>query len=114
MALNREIVLQGVREIVAEQLNVALDKVTEESKFVEDFAADSLDEIELIMELEEEFGLDIPDDPDGQGITSVKLAVDYIFARKAGKDVSNPNDLAQASPEGGLLGAKPVQGIAGL
>ncbi len=105
MALNREVVLQGVREIVSEQLNVALDKVTEESQFVEDFGADSLDSVELLMEFEDEFDIDIPDDPDGQGITSVKLAVDYIVAHKSGE---------QGQVEDGSTGKPGLRGVPGL
>ncbi|MCK5843097.1 MAG: acyl carrier protein, partial [Victivallales bacterium] len=53
---------EKVKEIVVQQLGVAPEQVTEEAKFVEDLGADSLDQVELVMALEEEFGADIPDD----------------------------------------------------
>jgi acyl carrier protein len=66
-----------VKEIVAEQLGVELDKVTETANFIDDLEADSLDTVELVMALEEEFGIEIPDE-DAEKITAVNLAVDYI------------------------------------
>ena len=66
-----------VIEIVAEQLNVDKDEVTEDASFVEDLGADSLDQVELVMRLEEEFGIEIPDE-DAEKITRVKEAISYI------------------------------------
>lgn len=66
-----------VKEIVAEQLGVELEKVTDTANFIEDLEADSLDTVELVMALEEEFGIEIPDE-DAETIKSVNLAVDYI------------------------------------
>jgi len=66
-----------VRKIVAEQLSVEEDKVTEEASFVDDLNADSLDTLELVMALEEEFECEIPDE-EAEKITTVKQAVDYI------------------------------------
>jgi len=54
--------LDKVKEMLANQLNIEADKITESSKIVEDLGADSLDMIEMLMALEEEFGLSIPDD----------------------------------------------------
>jgi len=54
--------LEKVKEMLANQLNIEADKITETSKIVEDLGADSLDMIEMLMALEEEFGLSIPDD----------------------------------------------------
>jgi acyl carrier protein len=66
-----------VKKIVAEQLGVAEADVKNESSFVEDLGADSLDNVELVMALEEEFGIEIPDE-DAEKITRVREAVDYI------------------------------------
>jgi len=68
-----------VTDIVAEQLNVEKDEVTLEASFVEDLGADSLDQVELVMRLEEEFGIEIPDE-DAEKITRVKDAMSYIEA----------------------------------
>jgi acyl carrier protein len=66
-----------VREIIVEQLGVNPEQVTPEATFVEDLGADSLDTVELVMALEEEFGIEIPDE-DAEKIASVKDAIDYI------------------------------------
>ena len=63
-----------VTDIVAEQLNVDKDEVTADASFVEDLGADSLDQVELVMRLEEEFGIEIPDE-DAEKITRVKEAI---------------------------------------
>ncbi len=68
---------ERVRKIVAEQLSVEEDKVTESASFVDDLNADSLDTLELVMALEEEFECEIPDE-EAEKITTVKQAVDYI------------------------------------
>ncbi len=70
---------ERVKKIVVEQLDVAEDTVTSESSFVDDLGADSLDTVELVMALEEEFECEIPDD-EAEKITTVQLAVDYINA----------------------------------
>lgn len=69
--------INKVTDIVAEQLNVEKDEVTPEASFVEDLGADSLDQVELVMRLEEEFGIEIPDE-DAEKITRVKEAISYI------------------------------------
>ncbi len=66
-----------VRKIVAEQLSIEEDKVTENASFVDDLNADSLDTLELVMALEEEFECEIPDE-EAEKITTVTQAVDYI------------------------------------
>lgn len=66
-----------VKAIVAEQLDVDISEVKMESSFVDDLGADSLDTVELVMALEEEFNAEIPDD-EAEKITTVQLAVDYI------------------------------------
>ena len=64
-------IVEQVKTIVAEQLDRDIESVTIESSFVDDLGADSLDAVELIMRLEEEFGIDIPDD-DAEKITTVQ------------------------------------------
>ena len=71
--------IEKVRQIVAEQLGVDLEEVTEEASFVDDLGADSLDTVELVMALEEEFGMEIPDE-DAEKISTVKDAINYINA----------------------------------
>ncbi len=66
-----------VREIIAEQLLVDAEDVTDEASFVEDLGADSLDTVELIMEFEDEFGVEIPDE-DAEKVQTVGEAVSYI------------------------------------
>jgi acyl carrier protein len=68
---------QKVKEIIVEQLGVEEGQVTDNAKFVEDLGADSLDTVELVMALEEEFGLEIPD-TEAEKIRSVGDAVNYI------------------------------------
>ncbi len=66
-----------VKKVVVEQLSVEPDEVTADARFVEDLGADSLDQVELVMSLEEEFDIEIPDE-DAEKITTVNLAVAYI------------------------------------
>lgn len=70
-------VLEKVKKIIVEQLGVEEDEIAMESSFIDDLGADSLDIVELIMALEEEFDLEIPDS-DAEKITTVGDAVDYI------------------------------------
>ena len=66
-----------VKKIICEQLDVEEEDVKPESSFVDDLGADSLDTVELVMALEEEFSVEIPDE-DAEKITTVQSAVDYI------------------------------------
>ena len=68
---------QRVKKIVAEQLGVNEGDIKNESSFVDDLGADSLDTVELVMALEEEFECEIPDE-DAEKITSVQQAIDYV------------------------------------
>ena len=73
-----------VKEIVADQLGIDPGSVKPESHFVDDLGADSLDTVELVMALEEEFETEIPDE-DSEKITTIQQAIDYIAAR-SGKE----------------------------
>jgi acyl carrier protein len=70
---------QKVKEIIVEQLGVEESQVTDTAKFVDDLGADSLDTVELVMALEEEFKLEIPD-TEAENIRSVGDAINYIKA----------------------------------
>ncbi len=72
---------QRVKKIVAEQLGVNESEVKSESSFVNDLGADSLDTVELVMALEEEFECEIPDE-DAEKITTVQEAIDYVNAHQ--------------------------------
>ena len=72
-----------VKKIVIEQLGVKEEEVTSESSFVDDLGADSLDTVELVMALEEEFDTEIPDE-EAEKINTVQIAVDYIKANVEG------------------------------
>ncbi|HGM5579489.1 MULTISPECIES: acyl carrier protein [unclassified Pseudomonas] len=73
---------ERVKKIVAEQLGVKEEEVKNESSFVEDLGADSLDTVELVMALEEEFETEIPDE-EAEKITTVQAAIDYVNSHKA-------------------------------
>ena len=73
-------VAEKVKSIVVKQLDVSEDQVTPEAKFIEDLGADSLDQVELIMALEEEFGADIPDE-DAEKLQTVGDAISYVEAK---------------------------------
>ncbi|MBE9549010.1 MAG: acyl carrier protein [Proteobacteria bacterium] len=68
---------ERVKKIVIEQLNVSEDEVSNNASFIDDLGADSLDTVELVMALEEEFECEIPDE-DAEKITNVQEAIDYV------------------------------------
>jgi acyl carrier protein len=75
--MSQDEILSKVQKIVAEQLSVELETVKPEASFANDLGADSLDTVELVMALEEEFDIEIPDEA-AEGIATVQAAVDYI------------------------------------
>jgi len=77
-------VTEKVKSIISEQLGVKQEEVTPEASFIDDLGADSLDTVELVMALEEEFGVEIPDE-DAEKITTVGDAVRYIEEKAGGK-----------------------------
>ena len=68
---------ERVKKVIEEQLSVKQDQITRDASFIDDLGADSLDTVELVMALEEEFGIEIPDE-EAEKITKVKEAIDYI------------------------------------
>jgi len=74
-------VVAKVKKMIASQLGKSENEVTPESSFIEDLGADSLDLVELIMSMEDEFGLEISDE-DAEGILTVQDAINYIMERK--------------------------------
>lgn len=71
---------EKVKKIIEEKLSVNADQITNDAKFAEDLKADSLDTVELVMALEDEFGLDIPDE-EADKIKTVQDAIDYIGSK---------------------------------
>ena len=81
MAATREEVYERVKEVLSEQLGVDENEINEEASFQEDLEADSLDLVEMIMELEDQFGIKISDE-DAQKIQTVGQAVDYVTSHQ--------------------------------
>ena len=74
--------VEKVKDIIVEELGVEREKLTDSASFMEDLGADSLDTVELVMALEEEFGTEIPDE-DAEKITTVQQAIDYVTSKGA-------------------------------
>jgi len=77
--MERDELLAKIKTIVADKLSISEDQVTEDASFIDDLGADSLDTVELVMALEDEFDLDIPDE-DAEKLTTVGKAMDYVMA----------------------------------
>jgi acyl carrier protein len=78
MSISKEEVYKKVKAVVVEQLGVSEDEVVEEASYTEDLGADSLDTVELVMALEEEFSTEIADD-EAEKLTTVGKTVDYVL-----------------------------------
>ena len=79
--MEREDLLKKIRAIVADKLSISEDQVTESASFIDDLGADSLDTVELVMALEEEFGIEIQDE-EAEKITTIQQAIDFIEKQK--------------------------------
>lgn len=77
--MDKEELLGKIKSIVADKLSISEDQVTEEASFIDDLGADSLDTVELVMALEDEFDLDIPDEQ-AEKLTTVGKAIEYVLA----------------------------------
>ena len=77
-------IAEKIKAVIAEQLGVKPEEVTDQAKFVDDLGADSLDTVELVMALEEEYGIEIPDE-DAEKLTTVGDAIKYIEEKLASK-----------------------------
>jgi acyl carrier protein len=77
-------IAEKIKGVIAEQLGVKPEEVTDQAKFVDDLGADSLDTVELVMALEEEYGVEIPDE-DAEKLTTVGEAIKYIEEKIASK-----------------------------
>lgn len=76
--MEREELLKKLKAIVSDKLSISEDQITEEASFIDDLGADSLDTVELVMALEDEFELDIPDE-EAEKLTTVGKTLDYVL-----------------------------------
>ncbi|MBA2641512.1 MAG: acyl carrier protein [Actinobacteria bacterium] len=81
MAHSREEILEQLKSALSEKLGIDQSEVIEDASFEEDLGADSLDLVEVVMDLEDQFGLKIPDE-DARGLTTVGKAIDYVVAHQ--------------------------------
>lgn len=77
--MERDELLKKIKSIVSDKLSISEDQITEEASFIDDLGADSLDTVELVMALEDEFSMDIPDE-EAEKLTTVGKAMDYILS----------------------------------
>jgi len=77
--MQRDELFKKMKVIIADKLSISEDQITEQASFIEDLGADSLDTVELVMALEDEFGLDIPDE-DAEKLTTVGKAMEYVLS----------------------------------
>ena len=80
MAMTREELFEEVKKLISDSMRVEMNEIKEDSKFIDDLGADSLDIVELVMAMESKFDIEIPDE-DAQKITTVGEAVDYLYNR---------------------------------
>ena len=78
--MDREELLKKIKAIVSDKLSISEDQVTEKASFIDDLGADSLDTVELVMALEDEFSMDIPDE-EAEKMTTVGKTIDYILSK---------------------------------
>ncbi|CAM2746110.1 acyl carrier protein [Dolosigranulum pigrum] len=79
--MNEQQVFDKIRTIIVDQLGVDEDKITRDTTFQDDLGADSLEIVELVMEMEDQFGREIPDE-DAENLTTVGKAVDYVMSQQ--------------------------------
>jgi len=77
--MEKEELLKKIKAIVSDKLSISEDQITEDASFIDDLGADSLDTVELVMALEDEFDMDIPDE-EAEKLTTVGKAMDYVLA----------------------------------
>lgn len=82
--MEREELLKKIKAIVADKLSIGEDQVTEAASFIDDLGADSLDTVELVMALEDEFDMDIPDE-EAEKLTTVGKTIDYVLGNLSNK-----------------------------
>jgi len=83
VAHSREEILEQVKSVLSDKLGIDESEITEDSAFEDDLGADSLDLVEVVMDLEDQFGLKIPDE-DARELTTVGKAIDYVIANEKG------------------------------